>query len=72
MLTLHGYNDTYMFVVNLSDVNDAEIFKHYETHASSLRDGRFDFGHSFYDQKFSRSDDSAFCRPGIYTTYIIL
>jgi len=55
-----------MFVVNPPDVNDAEIFKHYETHASSLRDGCFDFGHSLYDQKFSCPDDSAFCRPGIY------
>lgn len=58
-------------VVNLPDVNDAEIFKHDETHASSLRDGRFDFSHSFYDQKFSGSDDSAFCRPGIYI-YILI
>lgn len=58
-------------MVNFSDVNDAEIFKHYETHASGLRDGRFDFGHSFYDQKFSGAYDSAFCRPGIIY-YIVL
>lgn len=50
---------------DFSDVDDAEIFEHDETHASSLRDGRFDSGHGFHDQKFSGSDDPAVRWPGI-------
>lgn len=49
-----------------SDVGSAKIFKHYETNASRLRDGCFDFGHSFDSQKFSSFNDFAFHRSSNY------
>lgn len=50
----------------VSDVDDAEVFEHHETHPSRLRDGRFDFGDGFDGEKFSGADDPAVRRPGSY------
>lgn len=55
------------FFIFFSDVTYAEIFQHHETHASRLRDGRFDFGHGFHCKKFPGPDDATVCRSSNYT-----